>query len=128
MDIKDALWKLDNLGDTVALDAEVRKAIKEAYRVLNDVRNMMDLPGHADTTCIITEVQKLKTSAVGDAFKPKNIATSVANLQDRFNHLGDWLTECNGQEQAAPLEGERRIIKAALSAVDAEYGAQYFKG
>ncbi|HEJ2342256.1 TPA: hypothetical protein ACWLUJ_005773 [Pseudomonas aeruginosa] len=57
---------------------------------------------------------------------PSNVAASVKLLQSRFNYLGEALEYCDSMEAAQPIEAERRILLATLSAIKGEYAPGYF--
>lgn len=126
MAIHDTLFKLATLGDSTVIAPEMREAVKAAYAVLQDVRNLMGLGASEEMGRIVECVRHCVGSAPDEAFAESNIARSVLNLRVQHSRLADALEHIGSQEEAAPLEVERRIIQETLSAVDKEYGPKYF--
>lgn len=132
MNIKDALFKLDALGGSSVLDKELKQAVKEVALVINEIRNLCSLSAADEVSSITPAVRSWVVGGMGHAFHRDHIAATVANLKARHNELTDALTDCQEQcpadplESAGPLYTERRIIRGALSAAKAEYGATYF--
>lgn len=64
--------------------------------------------------------------AVFGMAEPSNVAATVKMLQSRLDYLGDALEHFDTMEAAEPIEAERRILRATLAAIKAEYAPGYF--
>lgn len=126
MTIHDTLFKLATLGDCSAITPELREAVKEAARVIAEVRNLCSLPASAEVKEITPAVRSWVIGGMGHAFHRDYIVTTVANLSARNEELATALIDIDEQRHAAPLEDERRIILASLEAAKVVYGSTYF--
>lgn len=126
MTIHDTLFKLANLGDNSAITPELRAAVKEAARVIAEVRMLCSLPASAEVKEITPAVRSWVIGGMGHAFHRDYIVTTVANLSARNEELATALIDIDEQRHAAPLEDERRIILASLEAAKVVYGSTYF--
>lgn len=64
--------------------------------------------------------------AVFGLAESSNAAATVKLLQSRLEYLGDALEYADTMEAAEPIEAERRILRATLTAIKAEYAPGYF--
>lgn len=126
MTIHDTLFKLATLGDCSVITPELRAAVKDAYGVMQEVRNLMELGGSEHVGRIVECVRHCIGSAPGEAFAPGNIARSELNLQVEHGRIISALEYADSQEAAEPLAIQSRIIGATLSAIAKEYGPHYF--
>lgn len=126
MDIKQVLWNLTSVGDCSLLTPGVKEAVKEAARVLAEVHTIMELSAHDDLGRITECVRHCVGAAPGESFAPANIARTVLNLRVQAGRLGSALEWEDSQEAATPMQDEARIIGAALAAINAAYGPNYF--
>lgn len=126
MEIQNTLWKLHALGDSSVTETSTREAVKEVARVISELCSLCNLGAGEDLAAIAVAVRQVTSAAVGDAFAAEKIVATVAALSERSVALGDELSHHDSQESVGPLYTERRIIRGALSAAQAEYGAAYF--
>lgn len=64
--------------------------------------------------------------AVFGMAESSNAAATVRLLQSRLDYLGDALEHAHTMEAAEPIEAERRILRAMLTAIKVEYAPGYF--
>lgn len=63
---------------------------------------------------------------VADMAKQENIVETVKQLCHSLEQIDEALSWANSQEEAEPLNVQRRILNATLTAIKAEYSSGYF--
>lgn len=114
MNIKDALWKLNALGDSSILGEDFRTAVKLAAEVLSNVRNLTDLGAGED----LAEVSAAVRTLVGQA--------SVVEAQSMQMHTLEQDNERRAQLLAQLLEhAEHQDAQLNPAGVDIDEPALY---
>lgn len=67
-----------------------------------------------------------RSNTVANLVKPANVVETVKQLRYELDQLAEALEWATSQSEAEPLESQRRMLQAMLTAIKAEYAPGYF--